>query len=126
MTESQKLFDAVEKGDLNGVQEALDSGVDIHAQDDYALLLAACYDHIEVVRLLLGYGADVHAGDDRALRIATYEGYFEVVQALLDAGANADLAIEDLNTGGSPKAWVLSTIKLLREAQQASKYRRLP
>ena len=55
------LIDAVRSGDIQGVRELLDRGVDPNIQDRSgytALIFAARGANIEIVELLLNYGAD--------------------------------------------------------------------
>jgi len=79
------------------MQDLLDAGADVHADEDYALRRAAADGHADCVRLLLDAGADVHAGEDLALRWAAWNGHADCVRLLLDAGADvhadADLAL---------------------------------
>ena len=62
------IHDAVEKGNLIGVQAELDKGVDVNAKREDGstpLHCAALKGHKEVAELLIDKGADVHAkGDD--------------------------------------------------------------
>ena len=76
------------RGDVNRVNVLLDSGADIHAQEDYALRWAAKRGHLEVVKLLLDRGAGIHAQNDDSLRWAAWHGHLEVVKLLLDRGAD--------------------------------------
>jgi len=43
---------------------------------------ASRYGHVEVVKVLLDSGANVHADDDRALQWASENGHVEVVKVL--------------------------------------------
>lgn len=43
---------------------------------------------IEVVKTLIMNGVDIHANDEYALRIACEKGYYEIVKILIEAGAN--------------------------------------
>jgi ankyrin repeat protein len=57
-----KLFQEVEVGNINGVQDALKSGANINAIWEYgdtAALMAARYEDFEILKLLLNSGADV-------------------------------------------------------------------
>ena len=65
----------------------LESGANVHADDDLALGWAAQKGHHEVVKLLLESGANVHAHDDGALRQASRNGHSRVVNLFLKNGA---------------------------------------
>ena len=75
-------------GHLEVVQYLIDKGADIHAYDDYALRYAAINGYLEVVRYLIDNGANIHARNDDALRCAAFNGHLEVVQYLIDKGAD--------------------------------------
>ena len=62
------LKSASEQGHQAVVKSLLESGANVHADDDRALRWAARNGHHEVVKLLLERGANVHADDDSALR----------------------------------------------------------
>jgi ankyrin repeat protein len=70
-------------GRLDYVMIALNSGVDIHTENDFALRHASDEGHLDVVKFLVEKGADIHAQDDYALRIASRNGYLEVVKFLV-------------------------------------------
>lgn len=74
-------------GNIAVMKIALDHGVDIHFQDDRALLLAAEEASVEAVLLLLEHGANIHAYDDAALRFSAAANRLEVVRLLLSRGA---------------------------------------
>lgn len=113
---SQRLVDAARVGDDDKVRELLDAGVDVDARDPRsgktALLYAAYYGHLAVVRALLAGGADVNAATAKdvpagevarfavkrgrtALWYATLRGKHDVMEALIGSGARADLADVD-------------------------------
>ena len=81
-----RLIEASRNGNIGLVKTLINSGVDVHAENNSALRWAAKNDHLEIVRLLLDHGANVHALDDYSLRWATNNS--EVVRLLLDHGAN--------------------------------------
>ena len=72
MTEQTQLSlnDAIKANNLDRVEELLEYGADVHANDDEALREACLNHYFEVARLLLKYGADVHVYDNEPLRIA--------------------------------------------------------
>jgi len=84
----QLLIKSAELGLLYGVENALNSGADIHDDNNLALRYAVSNSHLDVVKLLLDRGADIHDDDDWALRHAAYNGHLEVVKLLLDRGAD--------------------------------------
>ena len=79
---------AAQNGHFDVVKLLLDNGADIHAFCDYALGRAAENGHFDVMKLLLDNDADIHAGDNLALRSAAQNGHFDVVKLLLDNGAD--------------------------------------
>lgn len=61
-----RLMYATNEGDLDGIQELLNSGADVNYQDidgRTPLHVAACQGRCEVVGMLLDRGADVNAKD---------------------------------------------------------------
>ncbi len=94
----QRLYDASKNGRLDLVMIALNEGANIHADDDWALGLAAYYDQLDVVKYLVEKGANIHAQDERALRGAAEYGQLDVVKYLVERGANIH-AQDDLALG---------------------------
>ena len=79
---------AAGNGHLEVVQYLIDKGADIHAYDDWAFRYSSENGYLEVVQYLIDKGADIHAYDDDALKYAAINGYLEVVRYLIDKGAN--------------------------------------
>ena len=79
---NRRLINYVINGDLKGVKDTIEQGVNIHAGDDYALRHASENGHTEIVELLLESGANVHARNDYALRWATRQNNTEIVNIL--------------------------------------------
>jgi hypothetical protein len=79
---------AAANGQLKLLQFLMDKDANIHATDDYALKLAARHGHIETVRFLLDHDADIHAGQEEVLRGAVEHGQTEIVRLLLERGAD--------------------------------------
>lgn len=67
------------------IEYLLQSGIDVHANDDNALKRATT---IDAIRLLLDHGANIHAGNDTALINAVQNNKIEIVQLLLNYGAD--------------------------------------
>lgn len=70
------------------VHEALDDGVDVTANNNYAIQWASKTGHLPVVELLVAHGADVTANDNFAIRYASREGHLPVVEFLVAHGAD--------------------------------------
>jgi len=87
------LHDNIENGSLSSIEAALDKGIEIDSVDnngDTAVLLAARYGRIDVLRLLVERGANVNVLDSKkrdVLNIAITTGAVEIVSMLLKAGA---------------------------------------
>ncbi|KAL2455959.1 Integrin-linked protein kinase family [Forsythia ovata] len=88
----QLLFMA-SKGDVKGVRDLLDEGIDVNSIDldgRTALHIAACEGHLEVVSLLLSRRANIDARDrwgSTAAADAKYYGNVEVYNILKARGA---------------------------------------
>jgi ankyrin repeat protein len=90
-----KLGEAASQGNLIAVERLVKQGANIHANNGWALNLAATLGHSEVVKFLLDRGADVHPVGDRALRNAAARGHAEVVGLLLEYGADVHAGADD-------------------------------
>ena len=122
------LMQAVKKGDINGVNERLDLGADVNESfyGETALMLASCYGHIEIVKMLLDRGADVNTvrgGGWSALSSAASGRHTDIVKLLLDRGADINKAIwglrENTITQAKDGVAVLKEIKKERVASQS-------
>jgi ankyrin repeat protein len=94
MTVEDQLLKAAAAGDLAAVSEALGSGANVNAKDEYnntSLNWAALWGYGEVVERLLEAGADIEnkgsGGGMTPLANAASRGHFTVAQLLLDHGA---------------------------------------
>jgi len=85
---NQKLLEACKKGDLKQVKHLIKSGVNIHANYDYALRWAASRGNLEVVKCLIEQGADIHAINNASLRWAVHHGRLEIVNYLRKVAGN--------------------------------------
>jgi len=63
-------------------------GVDIIADDNYAVRWASEYGHLDVVKYLVEHGADITADNNYAVRWASLNGHLEVVKYLVEHGAD--------------------------------------
>ena len=89
---------SISNGDLKGVQQCLQKGVNVNGEDGFPPLVAAAQmGHLSIVRLLLDNGADIDATalhSVTALMMASGGGYCEIVKALLDHGADVNYSYE--------------------------------
>ena len=79
------------KHDLRNVNTwkwMIKQGINIHADDDYALRWASLNGHIDVVKFLVKKGVDIHARNDYALTWASFNGHLKVVKFLVKNGAD--------------------------------------
>ncbi|KAL2507175.1 Integrin-linked protein kinase family [Forsythia ovata] len=90
---TMQLLSMACKGDVKGVQDLLDEGIDVNSIDldgRTALHIAACEGHVEVVKLLLSRMANIDARDrwgSTAAVDAKYYGNVEVYTILKARGA---------------------------------------
>ena len=91
---TSQLFQAVEKGELVSLQNALDQKVNINAQDSKkrtALMIATYNQDVEAVKLLIDAGANVNIQDDllnTPFLYAGAEGYLDILKLTIQAGAD--------------------------------------
>lgn len=104
----QLLFLAC-KGDVEGLQDLLDQGVDVNSIDldgRTALHIAACEGHADVVKLLLSRKANIDARDrwgSTAAADAKYYGNIEVYNVLKARGAKAPKTRKTPMTVSNPR-----------------------
>ena len=91
------VHDAVKDGDLARLQELIEAGEDLTAQDKFvgtALHWAALKNDSNAARLLINAGADVNSpkvgGHETALHVAAERGRAEVATILIEAGADIE------------------------------------
>jgi ankyrin repeat protein len=93
---SSPLFDAVKKGDVQGVSAQLKAGADVNVPEGdgaTALHWAAHRDSIELTRVLLDAGAKAQAANDLGitpLHLAAANGNVAILRLLLDRRATAN------------------------------------
>lgn len=88
-----QLLKAAGEGDMEQVQEALQSGAKVNTKDENGwtpLLRASGKGYTDIVRTLIQAGADLDweaTTGQTALNVAALEGHIEIVRALIEAGA---------------------------------------
>jgi len=82
---------------LEIVKYLIFKGADIHAENDYSLIIASTIGSLAIVKCLIHRGANIHAENDAALRNASEGGYLEVVKYLMLSGANVNSCKEYSN-----------------------------
>lgn len=85
-----QLVTAAATGMTELVKLALDSGSNIHFQDDLALRSASFTGNVEIVKYLVDKGANVQAAGNEALLYAAKQQNDDVVEFLLAKGADID------------------------------------
>ena len=82
-----RLVEAANRGDLDGIRQALEAGADVHAHNDWALRCAARQGSMDTVRELLAAGANPLAEEGKAALWAADNGNLDIVDLLVSAGA---------------------------------------
>lgn len=88
------LIAAAEKGDLEGIANAMRTGASIAGRDKRgrnAIMAAAYGNHVPAALFLMAAGSDVNARDDQgnsAFLLAAAEGYLDIVKLSLRSGAD--------------------------------------
>lgn len=104
----QQFLDMCRDGDTQGVINAISSGANVNAKDNYgwtALMRAARDGYTEIVNALLKADANANAKDKygwTALLLAAEKGHTEIVNALIEAGA------DDVSINGGTTALLLA------------------
>ena len=93
------LFEAAKSGNLDQVQQLVESGADINAVDEHHItpfLWAYFGGHTEVVKYLLSEGGNINHdefSEGTLLTFAAFTGDVAFIPYLLDAGAEIDHAM---------------------------------
>jgi ankyrin repeat protein len=111
---NQSVMQATEKGDLDGVNQAIGAGADVNAvyphvntfSDGHTPLLVAARDnHAEIVQELLAHGAKVRVTDwvfkGSPIHKATYNGRADILKMLMEH-PDIDLDVQGPINGYSP------------------------
>lgn len=114
----KNLIEAVQFADSVMVGQFLALGADVNGKGNYGftpLQLAATYDNLEMVRLLLAEGADVDAREDTGCSALHFASLSDIAELLIRAGA--DIEARD-NNGKTPlhhaaASYIMDVVKLL-------------
>lgn len=82
-------------GLMEGLENALQRGADVHVYKDLALVYAASGGHLEAVKLLIENGANVNENKHEALVSAAAENYKDIINLMIDNGAK--MSKEEIN-----------------------------
>ncbi len=108
---NNKLFIAMENGNFEDTKSLIESGADINARsneqyNETVLMIAAYWNEIEIVELLLSKGADINAMDESgwtALMYAIVESNTAIIITLLADGADVNTIIATQSTDNWPE-----------------------
>ena len=102
--QENEFFDAVNRGDLETVENLISKGTNVNAFDndgETALIVASRNGHTEIAELLITKGANVNAVSENgktALMYASSEGHTETVIILIEKGADVSAVSDDKTT----------------------------
>ena len=82
------LYCACKYNDLEALKRLELQGINIHEENDSALITAAAYGHMRIVQYLVSRGANVRANNDNAIKIASLCREFEMIAYLVSQGAS--------------------------------------
>ncbi|AGF85728.1 repeat protein [Moumouvirus goulette] len=104
---SYALLHSSSSGNLEIVQFLIESGANIHANNDIALKTASLNGHLEIVQYLVSIGANINTSKNYAIRWAARRGHLQVVKYLLECGvdicANNNYTLRCIIDYGHPK-----------------------
>ena len=98
MMNDNEFSEFCREGNIQAVREAIISGVNVNAADDFGrtpLILAAHKGHAEIVSALLHAGADPNTKNidgETALMFAAMCGHDDILNALINVGADVNAA----------------------------------
>ena len=88
LREEMKFSNFGAYGYLEIVKYLVESGADVQAQNNQALINASRSNHFEVVKYLIENGANIQDQDNLALIYACYYNCLKIVKYLIDQGAD--------------------------------------
>lgn len=88
---------ASQKGLLSIVRNLVESGYDIHLNNEEAVRLAVENDRLDIVKYLVKQGADIHVLDDQLILSAAELGYVDILKYFIQELGEKDVDEETLN-----------------------------
>jgi len=88
---SYEFYDICANGHLHIAKWIYCRGIDIYAQNDYALRRACRFGQFEIAQWLLTLGANIHAHGDQVLKNACKGGKLDILKWLHKLGVNINL-----------------------------------
>jgi ankyrin repeat protein len=82
------FIETVKIGIIKNVKFLVKNGIDIHFNNDKALIYSCNDGNIEIVKFLIDYGADVNTQNNSALYWSIKNGHDEIVNILIENGAD--------------------------------------
>ena len=86
--DDQALIEASNSGQLEIIKFLLENGADITSQDNQAVISAVINNNLEIIKFLFENGADISAQHNQALISAVINNNLEIVKYLLKNGAD--------------------------------------
>ena len=82
--------ETITEEDIKQIEELLNDGADLHAEEDESLI-ASCYNgHTEIVKILLDRGANIDGQQGEPLKWAVENNKIQTVKLMLDRGADVN------------------------------------
>lgn len=91
------FYESIRQGLNHIVMYIINEGIDINADNEYALWVAVEYNHIHTVKLLIQYGANIKKNESCLLQNAARRGNVKMLSLLIDEGADYIKYIEVIN-----------------------------
>lgn len=86
---------AAKGGYLDVIKYLVEQKADIRVDNDYVLCCAAMNGHLEIIKYLVKLGANIHAWSECPLRFAASNGHPEVVKYFAELGSNIHACCDD-------------------------------
>src|SRR5437868_105623 len=88
ISDEKLLMKYAKTGNLNEIKILFENGVNICADDNYAIVWASYYGHLEIVKFLFENGTDICTQDNKPIVWASNNNQLDIVKFLFENGAN--------------------------------------